>query len=88
MSSAFSFNFVCTFFATGRSSFLMAKLHRHLYKLCPCQNCLQLILIMVLVPIPQPMALKNCDVSWFCIFSPHKKWSTNINREVVLSQKL
>jgi hypothetical protein len=58
MSSAFSFNFVCTFFAIGRSSFLMAKLHRHLYKLCPCQYCLQLILIMVSVPIPQPLALK------------------------------
>lgn len=58
MSSAFSFSFVCAFFAIDLSSFLMAKLHRHLYKSCPCQNCVQLILIMVSVPIPHPQALK------------------------------
>jgi len=58
MSTPFSFNVVCTFFAVGFSSFLMAKLRRHLYKSCPCQNCLQLILIMVSVPIPHPLALK------------------------------
>ena len=58
MISAFGFNFVCTFFAIGLSAFLMAKLQRHMYKSCPCQHCLQLILIMVLVPLPHPSALK------------------------------